>query len=123
MQFNKFYEKKKKTECPDSHILYIIMIIIYFYKQAFKAFSVSHSRHDHWVKRSQMAKHKSATFSPQLLFVVSPYFRKAELFKIKYLKVRGWNRKSSKTLDYGIFNVYYNIIHITNVKHLIKKYF
>lgn len=104
-----FMEKKKK-ECPDYYILYK-RIIIYFYKQEFKPFSVSHNRCDPWVKRPQMAKHKSATFSPQLLFVVSPYFT--------YFKLRGLNRKISKTLDYGISSVYYSIIHITNVKPLI----
>lgn len=66
-----------------------------------------------------MAKQKSAPFCPQLLFVVNPYFRKAEPFQIKYLKVRGLNKKTSKTLDYGISSVYYSIIHITYVKALI----
>lgn len=79
------------------------MIIIYFYKQECKLFSVSHNRCDHWVKRPQMAKHKSATFSPQSLFVVSLYFREAEPFQIKYFKLRGLNRKISKTLDCGHF--------------------
>lgn len=72
------------------------MIIIYFYKQEFKPFSVSHNRREHWVKRSPMAKHKSATFCPQLLFVVSPYFRKAEPLQIKSLKVRVWTGKLAK---------------------------
>lgn len=66
-----------------------------------------------------MAKQKSATCCPQLLFVGSLYFRKAEPFQIKYLKVRGLNRKISRTLHYGISSVYYSIIHITNGKPLI----
>lgn len=80
MQFNEFYgEKKIKTECPDSHILYII-IKIYFYKQEFKPFSESHNNMTTGL-RGLKWPNKSATFSPQLLFVVNPYFRKAEPFK------------------------------------------